>query len=62
MKTLLNKARYYFLHGLAIILAIITAPIGICTLVMALLIDILKEIADEDDADEQPGEKKADEK
>ncbi len=48
LNEVLKKARKYILNGLAVLLAIVAAPAGIVTLVMVTLIDILKEIADEE--------------
>ncbi len=48
MRDKLTKARKYIMNGLAVLLAIIAAPAGIVTLVMVALIDLLKEIAEEE--------------
>lgn len=48
MREKLRKARKYIMEGLAILLAIILAPAGLLTLVGVAVIDVLKEIADEE--------------
>ena len=44
---MLHKIRQTFLKGLAVVLTIITAPVGMLALLMATIIDILQEIAEE---------------
>ena len=47
MREQLRKARMCIMNGLAILLAVVIAPTGLVTLLGVLVIEVLKEIADE---------------
>lgn len=47
MREKLQKARMHIMNGLAVLIAIVIAPAGLITFAGVIIIDVLKEIAEE---------------